>query len=103
MEILINARRAGFAQGSQGCHAAGGLRVHARRACARVCTHGHLAGVLWGPSLGPAFPLPFFPRRFLVFPMPVLVYRVLTRLSPCRAGQRGGWLKRAGSCLPGRP
>lgn len=36
MEILINARRAGFAQGSQGCHAEGGLRVHARRACARV-------------------------------------------------------------------
>lgn len=103
MEILINAHRAGFAQRTPGCHVAGGLRVHARWAYVHVSALSHLAGVLWGPSLGPAFPLPFFPRRFLAFPMPVLVYRVLTRLSPWRAGQRGGWLKRAGSCLPGRP
>lgn len=100
MEILINARRAGFAQGSLGCHAAGGLRVRARRACARVSALVVTWRVFGGaPASAPPSPLPFFPRRFLAFPMLVLEYR----LSPCRAGQRGGWLERAGSCLPGRP
>ena len=37
MEILINAHGAAFAQGSPGCHVAGGLRVHARRVYVCVC------------------------------------------------------------------
>lgn len=50
MEILINAHRAGFAQGSTGCHVAGGPQAHACWGGA----HGHLVGALQCPSLGPA-------------------------------------------------